>query len=445
MLFIDKIILGLLISVALIFYRRWETIDTRKYEEVNRNTDLIFKRAEYAKDFLPLVIDDSEESIVRIQSLSVLIDTNAIPSSSCIILAQQLLQSDVLDYKQFLMSREEIERNDDSLILFYPESLSLYFQSIVQKSIPSGISEVVSSYKSTSGALQYYLSLANTDESSMEKATLYYLIRRFWRSVFTKTINDNLAFIKTYIPLLDSKTFLIGNLPILFDLAQPSLQDAQNWANTSVLGLKLIGNLQILRKSNRYDKPAKYIAEIIQLPKTKDDILLSSKIFTCLFDSRIEYLPLSKTIFQIALSDCFDQNVIALPHEIYANKYIYFYNLQKYLFFLLESTEFQNSIFDSIYNQVIKLTEKIKTSSPEDIASTFDDTSMDVFFVKCLMKMYTPLNTSRNKKIDYILNPLFSIDKNKLDLAFLSSSSDLWKDRLKGIIVIDIDSLFDYE
>ena len=93
LLVIDKVVIGALIAIALFAYDRWKTQEIRRY---NEETQLTFRRAEYIKQLVPIVLNDKKNKEYRAHSLGALVATKSIDENSAVNFAQKLLDSDLL-------------------------------------------------------------------------------------------------------------------------------------------------------------------------------------------------------------------------------------------------------------------------------------------------------------------------------------------------------------
>ena len=74
----DKLVIGAILALAFYAYDWWKTNETRTYNQIIQNTQDDFKRAEFTKELLPIVLDKSQEITTRIEVLGSLIRTRTI-------------------------------------------------------------------------------------------------------------------------------------------------------------------------------------------------------------------------------------------------------------------------------------------------------------------------------------------------------------------------------
>lgn len=80
LLAIDKVVIGALIAMALFVYDRWRTTEARRYDEARQETDLGFKRTEYVKELVPIVLDDRSNVLFRAHAFAALVRNDDIAS-----------------------------------------------------------------------------------------------------------------------------------------------------------------------------------------------------------------------------------------------------------------------------------------------------------------------------------------------------------------------------
>src|SRR5258708_547017 len=97
LLVIDKVVIGALIAIALLVYDQWKTREIQRYTTAQEEVQLSFRRAEYVKQLVPIVLDDTKHIRYRAQSLGALVETKSIEANSAVIFAKMLLDSDVLE------------------------------------------------------------------------------------------------------------------------------------------------------------------------------------------------------------------------------------------------------------------------------------------------------------------------------------------------------------
>jgi predicted Co/Zn/Cd cation transporter (cation efflux family) len=56
LLVIDKVVIGALIAIAFIVYDQWKTQEVRRYTDTQEEVQLAFRRAEYVKQLIPIVL-----------------------------------------------------------------------------------------------------------------------------------------------------------------------------------------------------------------------------------------------------------------------------------------------------------------------------------------------------------------------------------------------------
>ncbi len=71
LLVLDKVVIGALIAIAFLVYDRWKTEEVRRYTVAQEETQLGFKRAEYVKQLVPIVLNGHQDIQYRAHAFSV--------------------------------------------------------------------------------------------------------------------------------------------------------------------------------------------------------------------------------------------------------------------------------------------------------------------------------------------------------------------------------------
>lgn len=96
LLFMDKLIIGAILACAFVVYDLWKTEENRKYNEVIQQAQDEFRRAQFVKELLPIVLERQQNTNTRIEVLGSLIRTESIDPSSAISIALSLLHESAL-------------------------------------------------------------------------------------------------------------------------------------------------------------------------------------------------------------------------------------------------------------------------------------------------------------------------------------------------------------
>ena len=112
LLIVDKVVIGALIALAFVVYDRWKTDETRRYNDVRREVELEFTRNQHVREFLPVVLNSTEEPLVRIESLAALVDTQSISSLSTMRLAHRLMLDGILTASSIEVTPFSVLRDD---------------------------------------------------------------------------------------------------------------------------------------------------------------------------------------------------------------------------------------------------------------------------------------------------------------------------------------------
>ena len=143
---IDKIIIGAIIGISFIVYDNLKTKELRHYTESREEIDLGFKRAEYVKELVPIVVDNSKDVLFRAHSLGALIETKSIAPYSAINFAQKILLSDVLGAGHFNVSTSNPVNGEIATYSIESGTSSDYFEDVIFKTMPEGLPAILKEY-----------------------------------------------------------------------------------------------------------------------------------------------------------------------------------------------------------------------------------------------------------------------------------------------------------
>jgi hypothetical protein len=91
---VDKLILGAVIAAGFVAYDQWKVQEAQRYEEA-------VQRAEYLKEFVPIVVNSDDDVLVRAQALVALIDRRAVDPRTAFVLTERLLRSGLMFWLSF--------------------------------------------------------------------------------------------------------------------------------------------------------------------------------------------------------------------------------------------------------------------------------------------------------------------------------------------------------
>ena len=218
LLVIDKVVIGALIAIAFLVYDRWKTQEVRHYTTVQEETQLGFKRAEYVKQLVPIVLDGREDIQYRAHAFSALVETNSIDANSSVRFAQMLLDSNVLGTYQYGPTN--------------PLQNEKYFLATMLKTMPAGLPALLTEYANS-------LAIAPGRQNYG---------RYFWKKVFLETVG---RYKDSELDVLESDRFLADFINVLYIINEYlSPTAAEEWSKRKLKGLRIIGSIRLFQ-SNR--------------------------------------------------------------------------------------------------------------------------------------------------------------------------------------------------
>jgi len=219
LLAIDKVVIGALLALAFAGYSWWTKTETRTYEARLRETDLGFRRAEYVKELVPLVVDSELDLSARAQALIALIETRSVGDKNALGLAERLLRSGLV-------------RSD------YPENLMWHRDHPVLDALEGRMPAALESL------LQHYMvSMAPDEERPLPPRTRSD-IEEFWSELFFRALDRHQD---PQLTALNSDAFLINYLWVMDRLLDgPPLRNgkAKEWFVRDPKGLRILAALR---------------------------------------------------------------------------------------------------------------------------------------------------------------------------------------------------------
>lgn len=148
LLIFDKLVIGLAIGVAYFGLQIWTARDARENERKRDIVDHNFKRADYVKTLVPMVVNDEESPAARIRALAALVSTESIDADTATGLALGLLNDRVIGEPVIKIVRDL--ENDQILnrteAVFGPEGNSL--SSVLESLMPQGLLTLLDEFDS---------------------------------------------------------------------------------------------------------------------------------------------------------------------------------------------------------------------------------------------------------------------------------------------------------
>lgn len=220
LLAIDKVVIGALLALAFAGYSWWTKTETRTYEARLRETDLGFRRAEYVKELVPLVVDSELDLFARAQALIALIETRSVGDKNALGLAERLLRSGLV-------------RSD------YPENLMWHRDHPVLDALEGRMPAALESL------LQHYMvSMAPDEDHPLPNRTRSEDIEEFWSELFFRALDRHQD---PQLTALNSDAFLSNYLWVMDRLLDRTLLGngkAKEWFARDPKGLRILAALR---------------------------------------------------------------------------------------------------------------------------------------------------------------------------------------------------------
>ena len=214
----DKLVIGAILAFAFYAYDYWKTKEIRTYNRIIQETQDDFKRAEFTKELLPIVLDKNQEVSTRIEVLGSLIRTKSIDENSAFVIAVSFLREGKL-------VRPDRNYVDDQLVVSFVRMLS----PIIPDVLPQ-ILDAYGDYPNKGDAPAGYVSVL--------RQTFAYALKHFSA--------DKLK-------ILDDITFVAENLGVLVDISRRRDSHHESWNTAGLLALEILQDIQILQSINKFD------------------------------------------------------------------------------------------------------------------------------------------------------------------------------------------------
>ena len=412
LLVIDKIVIGTLIAIALFVYDRWKTHEVRSYTEAQEEIQLGFKRAEYVKQLVPIVLDDTKPVRYRAQSLGALVETKSIDASSAVIFAKMLLDSNVL------------ESNESGRPTPTAEA---YFLTVMRKAMPWGLPALLDEYERARYSRP-------TGHRGVERSSQDNLVL-FWRKLFWQTIQLRYVDSELEGELLDSDLFLFKYLGTLRDIVLPLTRDeADKLTRRKVKGFRILGSIGLLNTSGDPRAVKQLMAEIDPAKEDPRALEVAAVIISLLpyDDAGYACIGLSDRILAIVLR----RQDLASNRERLGNERIQVLNAA--LPYLKRCTKFQTVVErlePTVLPVVREFYERLKRApSGSRVASKYPVGGVEEVekaLIEFLVQASRVPNPSPGSKIEGLLSEIFSLPEEKLaqQSSVLRDLAKEWKSK----------------
>lgn len=253
LLLVDKILIGAIIGVAIICYEHHKTNDDRQYNE-------IFKHAEYIKELLPIVTDESKDATQRAHALYSLINTQSIDANSSFNLANNILITTILDTVAeipIIGNRSHYELYDN-----YFNGADITLENGLKNLLPSGFEQLLFEY-------QVILDLQESTKGKNKIDYQSFMRRRlrqvdgFWIRLFVNMLNNHTD---GELNILNLESLIERNFNALKELSRRAPRYDSTFLKKSLqsplLTLRIFGSMWLLRDS--VSTPLPYAENVLQ-------------------------------------------------------------------------------------------------------------------------------------------------------------------------------------
>ncbi|TMQ30994.1 MAG: hypothetical protein E6K65_03085 [Nitrospirae bacterium] len=422
LLAVDKLVIGALMAIAFLLYDRWKTQELHSYTDAQEEVQLGFKRAEYIKQLVPIVLDSKQDVRYRAHAFGALVETKSIDANAAINFAQKLLDSNVLE-------------SDASG--FATPTAEDYFLKVMLKTMPLGLPALLYEY-------QHIRYSRPTSHSRVERSPQDNVVV-FWKRPFWETIqgyeDSKLRYQDSELEgkLLDSDTFLFKSLGTLRDIVLPITRDeADKLARRKVKGLRILGSIGLLNTSSDPRAVTQLMTEID--PTSEDPRALEVAAMIILLlpydDDGYACTGLSDRLLAIVLR----RQDLASRREHVENERIQVLNAATS--YLLHCAKFQRvaeRLEPTILPVVQEFSERLKRTPPGSrVASNYPvggQSTVEDALILFLVRANRAPNPSQGSKTEGLLSVIFSLPEERLaqQSSILQDLAQEWKsERISG-------------
>ena len=407
LLVIDKIVIGAAIAVAFFIYDAWKTKEFRHYEDARQETDLGFRRAEYVKDLVPIVLDSDAGVFVRAEVLSALVDTESISPQSAVGFAQQLLLADLLGASR--QHRAYVSTVHEGDVLF----------ATVMKVVPAALPSVLNEFNhvATRGRIE------RARDSLSEEARILNDATGFWIDVFQETVA---RFDDGELSFLDSEPFLSENFTVIVAIV-PTLSrtDGKRWMKREVKALRTIGALRLVQ-SERTSQCATALLRATINPKTGTESLdFASEVIRKLHESAVVSSELSAEVLKIVLS----RENLTLHRRYLGDERSpvedHFYQAAEYLTWSGGFPQVVEALEPRVIAEVRRFYERIGAAPVESLEYT--NYPIEWILVRFLIESNSAADKKPSADAQRVLADLFAMGDDKLKRTGLMQHANCWK------------------
>lgn len=388
-------------------YDELKSIEDKHYNESREEIQFGFKRAEYIKELVPIVVDEKEDILLRVHSLGALIDTKSIDANSAINFAQKLLLADT---QQKIHYYNDVSGSNED-----------YLSNILLKTMPEGIPTLLTEWETRKN--WGWNGSTHTMDTTYSKE-----FSAFWIRLFKKTINK---FNDDSLSLINSKDFAIQNL-LVIDKICPNFYDVdvKSWEYRNIDVIRIISSIYFLGQSNDIDSRNKALSNILEFinPVISDDkyIKLSDEVIKLLHKNAIVSDQIAMNIFKICSNNEDLKRFRKDPGDKISATEFRFYDAQEYLIWLNSFQSISQTIEPLAISKLEIFYDRIKNTDVNKLAYG-TNYPIEQGLVHMLLNSNSAMGIPPNERATNFLNQLFSLQDEKLSKTGLNYLKADWE------------------
>lgn len=416
--------IGALVASAFVVYDRWKTTELQRYEDARAEVDEGFKRAEFVKELVPIVVDAKRDVQVRAQALAALINTRSISEQAAVNLNQQLLLSDVLAAGY---SVEEVNPVNGEIHEYYVagESQKDFLLATMTKVMPAGITAVMANYSQTLARVNLgALTSVKTRDTSKDRAILD-RAAGFWMDLVTQTIATQSD---TDLEILNSDSWLADHLPQLDRMVRtPTPSEAERWAARDNKGVRLVGSIRAAETNRDHGLANASLEAAMMSTSSPESADIGRDAIELLKSHAIVSSKLAATTLRIVLSQ---KNLAPHPTRPEEKHNPFDARVRAAADYLVWSGQFPQvarELEGPVLDRLRPFGERLATT-PESALEYGTNYPTEWTLIQFLLTSNSASNDGPDQVTQTFLTSLFAVSDGKLDRAGLKAYRKQWRD-----------------
>lgn len=298
LLVVDKLVIGALIALAFVVYDQWKTRETDRYQEAQRERDFDFKRAEYVRDLVPLVLAPSNDIRLRGQAFAALVNTRSIDPISTVQLAQELLMSDILSADLQPVQLPLGAAADTDTVYVHTSAQFDFLTQTLLKVMPQALLPALDKFEYADTKYRS-LTVNSRNTTPQAGAHTWATAASFWIHLLH---DDADRYVDSLASPFDPDSILLRRFDVVARMmSENSLDDSQRWARSRTRALRLLGSLHRLYWTHD-TLAAAYIVSVIDPKPSESSLRLAYLTLLSLDDTKQVAWPPRQVYPQIARS-----------------------------------------------------------------------------------------------------------------------------------------------